>query len=85
MTTETTLNTEVDKLSYSLGVNIAKNVKGQGIDSLNIAALSKAFADVYSGGNLLISDQEAGQIIQTYMQRVQAGKVEKLLLKEKLS
>jgi FKBP-type peptidyl-prolyl cis-trans isomerase FklB len=74
MTTETNLNNEVDKLSYSLGLSIATNMKGQGFDTINIAALTKAFNDVYKGAAPLLSEQDANNTIQAFMQKAQAEK-----------
>lgn len=74
MTTETNLNNEVDKLSYSLGLSIATNMKGQGFDTINIAVLSKAFNDVYKGATPLLNEQDANATIQAYMQKAQSEK-----------
>jgi len=47
-----TLTTHNDSLSYSLGINMAmnlKNMKEQGLDTINILALTKAIEDTYYG------------------------------------
>mgnify|MGYP001562771382 FL=1 len=41
------LNTEMEKVSYSLGVNVAKSVKSQGLESIDSDAIAKAFKDVF--------------------------------------
>ncbi|MEQ1796701.1 MAG: FKBP-type peptidyl-prolyl cis-trans isomerase N-terminal domain-containing protein, partial [Lacibacter sp.] len=39
------LRNGVDSLSYAIGMNIGTNMKAQGIEKLNYAALNKAIAD----------------------------------------
>ena len=40
--TDKTPETEMEKVSYSLGVNVATGVKAQGLETLDIKAISKA-------------------------------------------
>ena len=40
------LKTELDSLSYSIGINIAQNLKSQGIDSINSNAMAVAMQHV---------------------------------------
>ena len=68
------LTSEIDSVSYSLGLNVAKSAKAQGIEYLNIDALRKAFNDVYSDNEPLISDMDAGQCLNTYLQKAQMAK-----------
>jgi FKBP-type peptidyl-prolyl cis-trans isomerase FklB len=65
--------TELQKLSYSLGVLMASSVRGQGADTLDIDAVAAAFRDVYENNNLKISQQDANSTVQAYMQAA-AGK-----------
>ena len=37
------LNTEMEKVSYSLGGNVAKSVKNQGLTSIDSEAIAQAF------------------------------------------
>lgn len=62
------LTTELQKLSYSLGVLMASSARSQGVDSLDINAVAAAFRDVYEDNNLNISQQDANSIVQAYMQ-----------------
>ena len=71
------LETEMDSVSYSLGINIASGVKGQGFDPLDFNAMSKAMNDVYEGNDLDISGEEALQILQKYSQKIAAEKQSK--------
>lgn len=77
-TTKTTpkpfmLKTSKDKLGYAIGLNIAKNMKQQGVnDSITVAALAKALEDIFKGNQPLLSDAEAGQILQEFSMSMQA-------------
>ena len=60
------LNTEMEKVSYSLGVNVAKSVKNQGLTSIDSDAIAQAFTDVFEGNDLKISEQESNVILQDF-------------------
>jgi FKBP-type peptidyl-prolyl cis-trans isomerase FklB len=60
------LKTEIDSVSYSLGVNIGNNLKGQGFGDINIAAMMKAMEDVMGDKTLSINEEEANTLIQAY-------------------
>lgn len=51
------LNTDVEKLSYSIGVDLGKNIKKQDIE-LNIPAMSRGIQDAMSGSPLLLTDTQ---------------------------
>ena len=70
------LETEMDSVSYSLGVNIFSGVKDQGFDILDFNAMSKAMHDIYEGNDLDISEEEALQILIKYTQKIAAEKHE---------
>ncbi|MGC6428733.1 MAG: FKBP-type peptidyl-prolyl cis-trans isomerase [Flavobacteriales bacterium] len=62
--------TEMEKVSYSLGVNVAKSVKAQGLETIDSQAIAKAFADVFEGKELEISEEEANLILQEYFTKL---------------
>ena len=66
--------TEMEKVSYSLGVNMASNVKSQGLDSIDANAVAKAFNDVFEGNDLDISEEESMTILQEFFGKIQAEK-----------
>ena len=66
--------TEIEKVGYSLGVNIASSVKEQGMDSIDANAVAKAFKDVFDGNDLDISEEESLTILKTYFEKLQAEK-----------
>jgi FKBP-type peptidyl-prolyl cis-trans isomerase FklB len=74
------LKTEMEKVSYSLGVNVAKSVQSQGVDNIDAKAIAKAFDDVFEGNELEISEEESAMILQEYFgklaQKAQEANVE---------
>jgi FKBP-type peptidyl-prolyl cis-trans isomerase FklB len=62
--------TEMEKVSYSLGVNVAKSVQAQGLESIDSDAIAKAFKDVFEGNNLDIDEQEANLILQEHFSKL---------------
>jgi FKBP-type peptidyl-prolyl cis-trans isomerase FklB len=71
-----TLETTVEKASYGIGVNIAQNMKSQGLDSLDVNLIAQAMKTVFTSGELLLTAEESNQIIQDYMMGMQAKKAE---------
>jgi len=69
-----TPETEMEKVSYSLGVNMASSVKSQGLDSIDANAVAKAFNDVFEGNDLDISEEESMNILQDFFGKLQAQK-----------
>jgi len=69
-----TPETEMEKVSYSLGVNMASSVKSQGLDTIDANAVAKAFEDVFQENDLDISEEESMKILQEYFGKLQAEK-----------
>jgi FKBP-type peptidyl-prolyl cis-trans isomerase FklB len=63
-----------DSVSYGLGLLIAKNLKGQGIDALNYEKFIQGMKATMSGEKPLISEQEANAYINEYIQSLAAVK-----------
>ena len=72
-----TLDTQVEKASYGIGVNIAQNMKSQGLDSLDVNLIAQAMKTVFKDEELLLSAEESNQVIQDYMMEMQAKQSEK--------
>lgn len=75
--TTTQTNTALDSVSYALGVSIATNLKAQGMESLNVDMLGKAFTDVLKGNALMVSPEKAEGVLSEYFGKLQAEKAEK--------
>lgn len=63
----------MDSVSYSLGVLIAQNLKGQGFAGLNTQQLAQGIQDVLEDKALRINQQDAGKMVNDYLS-VQASK-----------
>ena len=68
------MNSELEKLSYSLGVNIGNSLKGQGFEELDSTVFAEAINDVFTGSDLKMSDQEAGTFINQHFSKIQTKK-----------
>lgn len=62
---------EVDSVSYAVGVSFGSMIKGSQLEGLNYSQINKAMDDVAAGKELKIKEQEAGMIINNYMQKMQ--------------
>lgn len=65
------LANEKDSVSYSVGVNIAKQLEGQGLDTMNVEAFTEAIADVLSGVELQLSEEEVQEVMQAFGAKMQ--------------
>jgi len=72
--TEMKLETKLDSVSYGIGVNIAENLKGQGLGDLNVEAMAKGLQDILNNAELAISKEEVGPLLNEYMTQLQAEK-----------
>jgi FKBP-type peptidyl-prolyl cis-trans isomerase FklB len=64
--------TNMDSLSYSLGVLVAQNLKSQGFEDLDATVMASAIQDVLTGQDLKMDVQQANAEVQAYMQAKQA-------------
>jgi len=63
--------TEIENVSYGFGVNIAQNMKQQGMDEINADLLAKGIKDVLNGGTLDIPAEKIPAILQEYFKNLQ--------------
>ncbi|MBN4052169.1 FKBP-type peptidyl-prolyl cis-trans isomerase [Sphingobacteriaceae bacterium AH-315-L07] len=73
------LKSEMDTISYSLGMQLGKNIKGQGVEEINIAALAKAISDVYSGNSRLVDAATGQKIWNNYKKKIAMTKFEETI------
>lgn len=71
------LTNEETKVGYSLGLNIAKSLKGEGLESVDTAAFAQAIGDVFSGRKQLVSEKEAQEFLQAYFGDLKNKAIEK--------
>jgi len=69
--------TEIEEVSYSLGVNVATGVKAQGLEIIDTDQISSAFNDVFEENELKISEEESIKILQDYFTKLQKEKQSK--------
>lgn len=67
----TALNTDVDKLSYSIGADLGKNFKKQSIE-INADAMAQGIKDGMSGGALLLTDDQMKDVINKFQKDLMA-------------
>jgi FKBP-type peptidyl-prolyl cis-trans isomerase FklB len=64
------LKTQKDKVSYSIGLDIGKNMKKQSID-VDPDLLARGLKDALSGGKALLTDEEVKTVMTTFQQEMQ--------------
>jgi len=70
------LKNGLDSFSYAIGVDISNQLANQGISELSVDAISQAFKDAFKGGDRLISNEDAGAIIQKKFQELSQKKAQ---------
>jgi FKBP-type peptidyl-prolyl cis-trans isomerase len=70
----TQLKNTTDSFSYALGMNVANNLKQQGIEQITYSAMQKAMEDVFKKRAFSMNDQTANSCIQQTLQANAANK-----------
>jgi FKBP-type peptidyl-prolyl cis-trans isomerase FklB len=65
------LKSKTDKLSYVIGADLAKNLKGQSID-IDLDIVMRGMKDALSGGKTLMSEEEIRQTLTELRQEMMA-------------
>ncbi len=65
------MTNELDSVAYSIGMNIAQNLKGQGLDKINVNLLAKGIQDVLKGAKSDLDDNQAQMILGNYFNKLQ--------------
>ncbi len=69
----------MNKLSYSLGVLVAQNLKRQGIDEVNATDMAKGIEDVIANNPTQVSMEEANQLVGAHMSAKAASQYKEVL------
>ncbi|MFO7842579.1 MAG: FKBP-type peptidyl-prolyl cis-trans isomerase [Bacteroidales bacterium] len=77
--TNVKLKSDLDSVSYALGVDIANSLERGNVDELNYNAFIKGIEDVFNEKDLEIADDQAKQIIQNYFKQLSDAKTAKNL------
>lgn len=67
---EPTLKTQKEKVSYGIGIDIAKGFKQRGLE-LDMESIAKGLRDGFSGGKTLMTDDEVRATLMAYQQELQ--------------
>lgn len=63
-----------DSLSYGIGMNIAQSFKQQGLNNVNIAAVTRGLNDALKGSATQLTQDQAMSVMNTFMQKQYAIK-----------
>jgi len=69
--TKPVFNSDLDSVSYCIGLSIAKNFKQSGIKEINTEALSLGIKDIFSGNPEKINSQNVDSILNAYFIKIQ--------------
>lgn len=67
----TTLDSDLDKLSYSIGVDLGKNFKRQGIE-VKPDVMAQGMQDALGGKTLLLTDQQMQDVVTNFQKQMVA-------------
>lgn len=68
---DVTLSTDMDKLSYSIGADLGKNFKKQGIE-INPTAMAKGLQDGMSGSQLMLTEDQMKEVLNNFQKDLMA-------------
>ena len=71
-----TFKTEMDKVSYAIGTQLAQNFKRQSVE-IKIESFVRGIKDVMAGRELALTQEEMKQVMTGFSQRMRAKKQEK--------
>lgn len=73
----------LDSFSYAAGLNVANNMKDQGIPALNTAIMQKAMEDIFSGKPLALTPEATTSVLQKQLEIFAKTKADAELAKGK--
>jgi FKBP-type peptidyl-prolyl cis-trans isomerase FklB len=62
----------MDKVSYALGLGIARQLAGMGASEVNVDDIAQALKDIFAGKEPQVTDQEGQQLVNEFFQNKQA-------------
>jgi len=72
------LQTEIDSVSYAMGVSVGSQIHGIGVEEWNYDAFFKAFVDAMNDERVLIKPQDIQAILDPFFMRLQQQQMEKM-------
>lgn len=64
------LKSELDSISYALGMGMAKNLKNSGVDTLSLAAFNAALTSVFNGDTTIIKEADVQVLLKEYFTKI---------------
>lgn len=79
------LKTQIDSVSYGIGVAIGENLKRDNLDSINVDMLAKGIKDIFKNDTtaVVLNQDQANQVISTYIEGMKAKKTEQSMAASK--
>jgi len=74
--TNAKMKTDLDSLSYAIGVDIGRNLKMSDLDNINIEIMSNGMLAAFKGDESVMNQQKTQEIISKYVQKLQQKKQE---------
>ena len=68
------MTSEADSVAYGIGVNVARNLKNQSLDKLNVDLLVKGLRDAMQSGGTQLNEMQCNAVIGKYFERIQREK-----------
>jgi FKBP-type peptidyl-prolyl cis-trans isomerase FklB len=81
---KTVIMTTLDTVSYSLGLNIARNLKSQGLGDINLELFAQAMKDHFTGGPTAVDVNQTDQIINGYFSNIKKKQGDDNLVKGRM-
>ena len=76
------MKNNIDSFSYAVGMNVAQNMKSQGIDHINGALLVSAMDDIFKGKQTKLTEEMANENLQSTIQAYMKKKADAAREKE---
>jgi FKBP-type peptidyl-prolyl cis-trans isomerase FklB len=73
--THTPMNTNIDSMSYAVGMNIATSLKSGGIDTLNYTIFTEAMKDVIEHNHVKLDGNLSNQIVNAYVAKAKEAEL----------
>jgi FKBP-type peptidyl-prolyl cis-trans isomerase FklB len=64
------IKSEIDSLSYAIGIDLASRIEKSGVDNFNAEALAKGFKDAFKVENPAMDNAAANAIIQNFFKKM---------------
>lgn len=72
---------ELDTVSYCLGISIGENIKKQGVKEINTEAFLTAIEQIFATDTILLNEEEADSILQKYFKKLHVQRIKDNLKK----